>query len=62
MYFDNIFDEKNESLLFKIILSLIWIGATVLAIPQAVAFSVRIMDGSLPQCLPVNLNITIFIW
>ena len=48
--------------LFQIILVAIWSGAIILAIPQAVSFGVVIMDGSIPQCLPKNIDITVFIW
>ena len=50
------------SIFLQIILAAIWVGAVTLAIPQAVAFGVMIMDGSIPQCLPININLELFKW
>ena len=55
----------NNSFYFLIILACIWIGATILAVPQAVAFEVVQMptnDDFVPQCLPKNVPMVFFKW
>ncbi len=47
--------------LLQIILACIWLASVSLAIPQAVAFRVVLMDGdTVPQCLPVNVSMGFF--
>ena len=52
---------SSSHIFFQIILACIWLASVSLAIPQAVAFRVVLMDGNtVPQCLPVNVSMGFF--
>ncbi|XP_023342701.1 tachykinin-like peptides receptor 99D [Eurytemora carolleeae] len=59
-----IYPLKSHASKFKtkgIILG-IWVVSTILAIPMAVGYRVEYMRDNLVQCLPFNINNTVFIW
>eukprot|EP00095_Tigriopus_kingsejongensis_P012396 maker-scaffold682_size112745-snap-gene-0.12 protein:Tk12396 transcript:maker-scaffold682_size112745-snap-gene-0.12-mRNA-1 annotation:"lymnokinin receptor" len=46
----------------KIRIGFIWVTSILLAVPQVIAFRVMLVDGSIPQCIPVNISPTTLTW
>lgn len=46
----------------KVRIGFIWVTSILLAVPQVIAFRVMLVDGSIPQCIPVNISPTTLTW
>lgn len=46
----------------KVIILIIWIVSAILAVPMALAFRVNMVGPDLLQCIPTNIDITLFMW